>query len=70
MTYIIEPTIEAGLKLIYEQYSNIIDIKDQLDNNDFAILKKIKSFLQALYNATLFIKRHYATLDQVLPTIE
>ena len=70
MTYITEPIIEAGLKLIYEQYPDIVDIKDRLDDNDFAVLKKTKSFLQALYDATLFIEGHYITLDRVLPTIE
>jgi hypothetical protein len=47
-----------------------MDIKDRLDDNDFAVLKRTKSFLQALYDATLFIEGHYVTLDRVLPTIE
>ena len=70
MTYITELTIEAGLKLMYEQYPDIVDIKDRLDDNDFAVLKKTKSFLQTLYNATLFTEGHYIILDRVLPTIE
>jgi hypothetical protein len=45
MTYITESAIKTGLKLIYKQYFNIVDIKDQLDDNDFIILKKMKSFL-------------------------
>jgi hypothetical protein len=47
-----------------------VDIKDRLDDNDFAVLKRTKSFLQALYNATLFTEGHYVTLDRVLSTIE
>jgi hypothetical protein len=55
VTYLTEPLVETGVKLMYEQYPEIVDIRDRLDDNNFAVLKRTKSFLQALCNTTLIV---------------
>jgi hypothetical protein len=46
-----------------------LDKRDDLGNNDIALLRTIAKFLQVIYDATLFLQGQQSTIERVLETV-
>jgi hypothetical protein len=66
----IEDNVKAAIQLYVEHYSKDLQEEDLLQTEDWLQLRTIYRFLQAFFDATLFLEGHDSTIDRVLESID